>query len=102
MGRTRSVQDGGGPEPFKEWLNDVRVALNSINMPLDEWQRNWAFDFEREYKTGSTPGIAAERANRFWWHEQNKALNQQCVRSQDCWLPRGHAGECEPYEARTD
>jgi hypothetical protein len=33
---------------FEDWLNEVRTALKSINMPLDEWQRTWEFDFHQQ------------------------------------------------------
>jgi hypothetical protein len=83
-------------QSFETWLDKVRSALSSINMPLDEWQQSWPFDFEREYKAGIPPANAAESANRFWWHEQNKALRQDCKKTPGCWLPRDHQGACEP------
>ena len=36
---------------------------------------------------------AAMKANRFWWHEQNKSLKQDCRVTPNCWLP--HQGECQ-------
>ena len=84
------------PETYDGWLNEVRTALQSINMPLDEWQRTRPFDFTREYEAGTDPGLAAEKANRFWWFEQNKALKQDCRLTPNCWLPRGHQGRCQP------
>jgi hypothetical protein len=83
-------------ERFETWLDQVRAALDSINMPFEEWQRSWNFDFQREYKAGSSAVKAAEKANRFWWYEQNKALRQECDKTAQCWLPRGHQGVCEP------
>jgi len=82
--------------PYDIWISDVRSALQSINMPMDEWQNNWRFDFEHEYKTGSDSSQAAEKANRYWWYEQNKALRQECRRTPHCWLPQNHQGECQP------
>lgn len=81
---------------FDEWLDQVRTALESINMPMADWQKAWRFDFRAEYGAGTEARLAAEKANRFWWHEQNKSLKQQCQRTPNCWLPNGHTGECEP------
>jgi hypothetical protein len=63
---------------------------------MDEWQRTGEFDFRGQFEKGSAPADAAEAANRFWWHEQNKALKQDCRKTADCWLPRGHQGDCLP------
>jgi hypothetical protein len=84
------------PVAYTEWLKDVREALNSINMPMDDWQKNWQFDFAAEYQAGGDPGKAAEKANRYWWQQQNRALNQECKRDSNCWLPQGHQGDCQP------
>lgn len=65
-------------------------------MPMDDWQKTWAFNFNREYEDGTSPADAAAKANRHWWHQQNKSLKQDCQKSADCWLPRGHHGECQP------
>jgi len=81
---------------YNIWLGKVREALLSINMPMEEWQATWHFDFEGEYETGAKADDAALSANRFWWKEQNKSLKQQCPVTQDCWLPRGHQGDCQP------
>jgi hypothetical protein len=36
------------------------------------------------------------RANRFWWYQQNKSLNQECPPlTPSCWLPLGHQGNCQ-------
>jgi hypothetical protein len=78
------------------WLEEVQEALASINMPMEEWQRQWVFDFQREFRSGAVANDAAMKANRFWWHEQNKAVHQDCTLSGDCWLPRGHQGSCQP------
>ena len=81
---------------YHNWLVDVRAALDSIKMPLDTWQKQWPFPFDREFEQGTNANDAAAKANRFWWHEQNKALKQDCRLAMDCWLPRGHQGECQP------
>lgn len=83
-------------ESYEVWLKDVEDALSSINMPLSEWQKNWAFDFQGEFNAGTNANDAAMKANRFWWHEQNKAIQKECRLSGDCWLPRGHQGRCQP------
>lgn len=83
-------------DAYEVWLDQVRDALHSINMSMEDWQCIWSFDFPREHKAGTTPGDAAMKANRFWWHEQNKSLKQDCRMTPNCWLPRGHQGECQP------
>lgn len=86
---------------YEAWLKDVQDALSSINMPLEEWQKTWAFDFQGEFSAGTSPNDAAMKANRFWWRQQNKAIQQDCRISEDCWLPRGHQGECQPVIPET-
>lgn len=81
---------------YAAWLEEVGRALASINMPMEEWQSRWKFDFQSEFNAGRTANDVAMKANRFWWHEQNKAIRQDCRLSQDCWLPRGHQGRCQP------
>ena len=44
-----------------------------------------------------TADDAAMKANRFWWYRQNNAMNQACQKTADCWLPRNHNGDCQPY-----
>lgn len=88
------------PETYDIWLDRVRDTLRSINMRIEDWQGVWPFDFGTEYKAGTNPGEAAAKANRYWWREQNKSLNQNCERVLSCWLPKGHPGKCEAtYEA---
>jgi hypothetical protein len=65
-------------------------------MPLGDCQKSWAFDFRAEFDAGATANDVAMKANKFWWREQNKAMQQDCRLSQDCWLPRGHQGRCQP------
>jgi len=87
------------PTSYEQWLTKVRVALDSINMPLEEWQAIWPFPLEREYNAGTLPADAAEKANRFWWRQQNISLDQDCRISPGCWLPRDHNGPCQPVKA---
>jgi len=54
------------------WLDQVRAALHSINMSMDDWQPLWPFDFTGEHDKGTDPDAAAMKANRFWWYRQNK------------------------------
>jgi hypothetical protein len=42
-------------ESFEAWFVEVRAVLASINMPADEWQKLWHFDFRREYESGACP-----------------------------------------------
>src|SRR5271165_2509214 len=75
---------------YDAWLAKVREALDSINMPMEDWQGVSPFDFKREFAAGSSPDDVALRANRFWWQQQNRRMDQDCRRTPDCWLPRGH------------
>ena len=81
---------------YQLWLDQVRDALRSINMQMDDWQPVWSFDFRSEYDAGVKADDAATKANRYWWKEQNKSLKQDCRQTKDCWLPRGHRGVCQP------
>jgi hypothetical protein len=80
-----------------QWLKEV-TAAETVNMPMADWQNLWPFDFQAQYAAGVTPDDAAMKANRYWWHEQNKSQNRNCRETKDCWLPRGHQGICEPGE----
>jgi hypothetical protein len=68
----------GMADAYEVWLDQVRDALRSINMAMEDWQPIWLFDFPREHKSGATPDEAAMKANRYWWHRQNKSLKQDC------------------------
>ncbi len=83
-------------------IGDVREALSYINMSMDDWQTRWPFDFETEYEYGTTADGAAMKANRFWWYEQNKSIEQDCRSTPKCWLPRGHQGSCQPLNSDFD
>ncbi len=89
-------------DTYQVWLSRVQAALQSINMQMEDWQPIWSFDFLREHKAGATPDEAAIRANRFWWHQQNKSLRQDCQKMPNCWLPRDHQGKCQPVYERGD
>jgi hypothetical protein len=60
------------PETYAAWMGEVQDALRSINMQIDDWQKLWPFDFQKEYGGGISAPDAAKNANRFWWHRQNK------------------------------
>jgi hypothetical protein len=81
---------------YESWLKEVEEALSSINMPMEDWQKIWAFDFRREFDAQATANEAAMRANQYWWQQQNKAIGQDCHKTANCWLPRDHQGECQP------
>ena len=81
--------------PFDAWLLELKSTLDSINMPLDTWQAVTPFDFSRELKSGISANVAALKANRFWWRNQNQRINQECHLTPNCRLPCGHAGTCE-------
>jgi len=89
-------------DAYEVWLDQVKDALRSINMQMEDWQPIWSFDFPREHKAGTTPDDAAKKANRFWWWEQNKSLKQDCQKTPNCWLPRDHQGACQPIYERGD
>jgi len=88
-------------DAYEAWLDQVRDALRSINMAMEDWQPLWPFDFSGEHDTGTTPDEAAMKANRYWWHQQNKSLKQDCRQTPNCWLPRGHQGACQPVSNAT-
>jgi hypothetical protein len=81
---------------YESWLKEVKEALDSINMPMADWQSQWAFDFSREFSAGMSANDAAKKANRFWWLHQNKAIGQDCRKTVNCWLPRNHQDDCQP------
>lgn len=83
-------------ESYEKWRNEVRVAFDSLNLPAADWQAVGVFDYRKEYDAGVKPQDAAMKANRYWWREWNKSLNQDCRKTDDCWLPRGHQGQCQP------
>ena len=39
-------------DAYDKWLVRVRETLDSINMPMEDWQAVSAFDFEREFAMG--------------------------------------------------
>jgi hypothetical protein len=86
----------GMADAYKVWISEVQRALRSINMSMDDWQSLWPFDFHAEYGAGTKADEAAMKANRFWWRAQNISLKQDCCRTPNCWLPRGHQGSCQP------
>ena len=89
-------------DAYEVWLDQVKDALRSINMQMEDWQGVWPFDFSGEHDAGTTPDDAAMKANRYWWHQQNKSLNQDCRKTPNCWLPRDHQGKCQPVYERGD
>ena len=89
-------------DTYEVWLDQVKDALRSINMQMEDWQGVWSFDFSAEYKAGTNPDAAAMKANRFWWREQNKSLKQDCTKTPGCWLPQNHQGGCQPAYDRGD
>jgi hypothetical protein len=101
-GAGQTVQsEGTNMTDYEKWLDDVKGALRSVNMPFDDWQSRWHFDLRREFESGAKADDAAMKANRFWWREQNKSLKQDCRKTPDCWLPRGHQGACQPVSVPT-
>jgi hypothetical protein len=37
------------PIEYDRWLDEVRDALRSINMSMDDWQSIWPFDFKGDF-----------------------------------------------------
>ena len=83
-------------DSYEKWMSEVRAAFDSLSMPMADWQAIGVFDYRSEYDAGVAPAEAALKANRHWWHEWNKSLNQECRQRRGCWLPRGHEGDCQP------
>jgi hypothetical protein len=48
---------------YEAWCKEVQEALVSINMPLEEWRKSWAFDFRAEFNAGTTANDVAMKAN---------------------------------------
>jgi hypothetical protein len=42
-------------DTYDAWLKRVRETLDSINMPMEDWQAASAFDFKRESSAGVSP-----------------------------------------------
>ena len=82
-------------ESYEKWMDEVRAAFDSLILPAAHWHAIGAFDYRSEYDAGVKPNDAAMKANRHWWHEWNKTLNQDCLKNKDCWLPRNHEGQCQ-------
>jgi hypothetical protein len=89
----------GMADTYEVWIGEVQQALRSVNMSMDDWQSLWPFDFHVEYNAGTKADDAAMKANRFWWHEQNRSLKRDCRLTPDCWLPSGHQGSCQPVNS---
>jgi hypothetical protein len=60
---------GVNSNPYDFWFTQVREALDSINMLIEDWQTKWTFDFQREFAAGVPPADAALKANKFWWNQ---------------------------------
>lgn len=58
----------------EKWLEEVRLALAEINMPLDEWNKVWPYDFTHCFRLGMSPRAAAMAANHFWWRKGDETL----------------------------
>jgi hypothetical protein len=103
--RPEWIEDGlrfkmnGMAKAYEAWFGEVQQSLGSINMSMNDWQSRGPFDFQAEYKAGTKADDAAMKANRFWWHQQNRSLKQDCSFTPNCWLPRGHQGSCQPVNS---
>jgi hypothetical protein len=59
---------------FHGWLEEVKAALEEINMPYDAWQSAFPFDFAAAFKAGTPARDTALIANKHYWDEQDKVL----------------------------
>lgn len=57
-----------------QWLEEVRQALLSINMPLAEWNERYPFDFDHCFRLGMSSTATAMAANHFWWRKSDDIL----------------------------
>jgi hypothetical protein len=80
---------------YDTWIQDVGAALRSINMPMEDWQKSWAFDFRSEFSAGTPANDAAMKANKYWWYRQNQPMGQDCQKTANCLPPCNHSGDCE-------
>lgn len=58
---------------FQIWLSEVGAALQSINMPMEQWQRTFPYNFPADFYAGIQPADAAKRANDHYWTQQEDA-----------------------------
>jgi hypothetical protein len=91
----------GMVDTYEVWIGEVQQALRLINMSMDDWQSLWPFDFQAEFRAGTSADEAGMKANRFWWLAQNRSLKHDCRLTPNCWLPRGHHGSCQPVNSAT-
>jgi hypothetical protein len=91
----------GMVDTYEVWIGEVQQALRLINMSMDDWQSLWPFDFQAEFRAGTSADEAGMKANRFWWLAQNRSLKHDCRLTPNCWLPRGHQGSCQPVNSAT-
>ena len=57
---------------YEAWLDEVRKHLESIDMPMDAWQKVYPFDFDAEYMVNTSPTEAARKANKHYWEQQGQ------------------------------
>jgi hypothetical protein len=81
---------------FRTWMKEVREVLEANRIAVNEWQSLFPYNFRRSFDSGTSPVEAANRMHRFWWREQEKGLHRQCDKAANCWLSRGHNGDCQP------
>lgn len=81
---------------FRTWMKEVCELLAADSMAVSEWQSHFPYNFHRSFESGTSPTEAATRVHRFWWREQEKRLHKQCDQAANCWLSRGHDGDCQP------
>ncbi len=69
MAAIRQIPDLELQPDFSTWLSEVRATLGSMHMDLDRWEKNWFYDFRKDYDAGVSAYDAAKRARKFWWQE---------------------------------
>lgn len=67
MAAARQLPDLSTTLDYETWLDEVGDVLTGMDVDMDLWQENWAYDFRCEYEAGTPADIAATRAHDFWW-----------------------------------
>jgi hypothetical protein len=69
MVSAKSLPDLHVQVKYETWIQDVWDVLAKLDIEAATWQKNWEFEFRKEYDCGSTPYEAAARAQDFWWQQ---------------------------------
>lgn len=84
---------------YEGWLQQVKEGLMSIDMPMEEWQSVWPFNFSRQHRAGTSPADTAGMANRYCWHQQKKSMAHDCDKLPPAGCHEDNQRDCQPnYE----